>query len=51
MRSNWRQIRGNQPKPKPTHLECPAVKIVKEDEFHSNTLKITSYKPEKAKIY
>lgn len=51
MRGNWRQFKENQPKIKPTHSECPAVKIMKEDEFHPNTLKITSHKTDKKLIY
>lgn len=51
MRGNWRQIKENHPKIKPAHSECPVVKIMKEDEFHPNTLKITSHKTDKMLIY
>lgn len=51
MRGNWRRIKDNQPKIKPTNSECPAVKIMKEDEFYPNTLKITSHKTDKKLIY
>lgn len=50
MRVNQRQIKENQPKIKSTHSEYPAVKIMKEDEFHPNTLKITSRKTDKKLI-
>lgn len=50
MRVNYRQIKENQPKIKPAHSEHPAVKIMKEDEFRPNTLKITSNKTDKKLI-
>lgn len=51
MRGNWRQIKENQTKIKTTYSQHPAVIIMKQDEFHPNTLKITSHKTDKKLIY
>lgn len=51
MRGNWRQIKQNQRKIKTTYSQGPTVIIMKENEFHPNTLKIARHKTDKKIIY